>query len=156
MQPTAKHRSKPRVTRSWKTKGILGACGVAAFLFGFAWIAVDRLELSDKAKGIAGISASCDDLELSDLQRDFPRKSAGQGLAFRPYAKALEKCGTLTGKDRSVVRSIFGPHFDSDSRVDSWVIGYGAGLLGDAHSMAVFYSEEGLVRRVKIYSRPSS
>lgn len=128
---------------------VFAAICVAAFLF----LTASRLNLGDQAKGLLGITAPCADLDFSQLKRDYPKKSGGMGLAFKPYAEALEKCGPLTGKDRRFVRSIFGPLFDSDSRVDSWLIGTRGGVLlpEKPRSMAVFYSGDGLVTRVKIY-----
>ncbi len=113
-------------------------------------VSASRLNVLDQAKGALDISASCDDLKFSELQRDFPKKSRGLGLAFKPYAEGLENCGTLTGKERRFVRSLFGPHFDSDSRADSWAIGTRLGLIDRSRSMAVFYSDDGVVTGVEL------
>lgn len=113
-------------------------------------VAASRLNVLDQTKGALDIAASCDDLKFSELKRDFPKKSGGLGLAFKPYAEGLEKCRTLLGKDRRFVRSIFGRSFDSDRHADSWVIGVRLGLFEKTRSMAVFYSDDGVVTRVEL------
>lgn len=116
-------------------------------------LVVSKLHLVDQAKGALGVSASCDAVKLANLKRDFTDKGGGSGLAFKPYAEALEKCASLNGQSREFVRSTFGPHFDSDRRSDSWLIGTG---LFERRSMWVTYSADGLVTRVTLVNSTAS
>jgi hypothetical protein len=122
--------------------GVFAIAGISVF--------ASEMNVMDQTKGLIGVAASCDDLKVAELKRDFPEKSRGLGLAFKPYAEGLEKCETLVGRDRRSVRSIFGTSFDADRSADSWVIGSGSGFFDEARSMAIFYSKDGLVTRVEL------
>lgn len=138
---------------TWKKAPVIVAIALSAV--GLALVVllvttVRRLDVVDPIRGVLGVAASCDTLKPADLKRDYPRQSRGLGLGFKPYAEGLKACGTLIGEDRKSVRAIFGPDFDSDSRVDAWRIGSDIGLMGPEQdrSMAIHYSAEGLVVRI--------